>query len=536
MTYRKTWFSYVLWVVYTMLCAIFLVFVGNYVCESYLPAGLGRLGVSVSLPDGAARISGFLMLPVTALVYWTLRGISGRIGKKRAGKEINPRIPEIIAVCAVLALGIFLRVMRASEYIQLQESAGSGTQAYVNGIDYYNMAMVTEEGMAKPPVYGAACLYVVCLSWVLSFLGNRVASAVLFQVFLQAAGLVLSYTVARKTAGRIPACIALLYLACSPGFLEMLKNLGPECFFFVLYMIGMLAAAGFVKGYCENRFRKAQAVAGAAGVGILAGILGYLDPAAFTILPVMAAAAMGEKRRPEGMPANNTSAVSGAVTVMALFSCAAGFLGMAGAFSCDRGIAYGVEIGNWADLHIGNTRTSGFMPLYPYSLDMPQFGILAALAAFLVFEFFRGHSRQNYMLWILLCIIAAPTPMAVLGVQPFGIISMYIWGVLAGLGLQNCLFKGRVGCMRATAGETGQAAEAAAPQEEAGIRQTEEITETEKEVQKAKEITETKPRYLENPLPLPKKHTRRQMDYQYSVEEKNMKFDVEVKDNDDFDI
>lgn len=45
-----------------------------------------------------------------------------------------------------------------------------------------------------------------------------------------------------------------------------------------------------------------------------------------------------------------------------------------------------------------------------------------------------------------------------------------------------------------------------------------------------------KPRYFENPLPLPKKHVRREMDYQYPVEEKDMKYDVEVPENDDFDI
>lgn len=48
--------------------------------------------------------------------------------------------------------------------------------------------------------------------------------------------------------------------------------------------------------------------------------------------------------------------------------------------------------------------------------------------------------------------------------------------------------------------------------------------------------TDPKPRYLENPLPLPKKHVRRQMDYQYKVEEKDMKFDLEIKDDDDFDL
>ena len=44
------------------------------------------------------------------------------------------------------------------------------------------------------------------------------------------------------------------------------------------------------------------------------------------------------------------------------------------------------------------------------------------------------------------------------------------------------------------------------------------------------------PRYFENPLPLPKKHVKREMDYQYPVEEKDMKYDMEVPENDDFDI
>ena len=44
------------------------------------------------------------------------------------------------------------------------------------------------------------------------------------------------------------------------------------------------------------------------------------------------------------------------------------------------------------------------------------------------------------------------------------------------------------------------------------------------------------PHYIENPLPLPKKHVAREMDYQYTVEEKDMKYDVEVSEDDDFDI
>ena len=61
---------------------------------------------------------------------------------------------------------------------------------------------------------------------------------------------------------------------------------------------------------------------------------------------------------------------------------------------------------------------------------------------------------------------------------------------------------------------------------------------TEETVQPEQEEPEKleKPRFIKNPLPLPKKHVHKEMDYQYPVEEKDMKFDVEVDDNDDFDV
>lgn len=43
-------------------------------------------------------------------------------------------------------------------------------------------------------------------------------------------------------------------------------------------------------------------------------------------------------------------------------------------------------------------------------------------------------------------------------------------------------------------------------------------------------------KYIENPLPLPKKHVKRELDYQYQVPEDKMKFDVEIPYGDDFDI
>lgn len=41
--------------------------------------------------------------------------------------------------------------------------------------------------------------------------------------------------------------------------------------------------------------------------------------------------------------------------------------------------------------------------------------------------------------------------------------------------------------------------------------------------------------YIENPLPVPKKHVRREMDYGYAVPENQMHYDVPVAENDNFD-
>ena len=64
------------------------------------------------------------------------------------------------------------------------------------------------------------------------------------------------------------------------------------------------------------------------------------------------------------------------------------------------------------------------------------------------------------------------------------------------------------------------------------------VEQNEKEEGEPEKIPEqiTKPRYIENPLPLPKKHVKKEMDYQYLVEEKDMKYDVNVSETDDFDL
>ncbi len=199
-----------------------------------------------------------------------------------------------------------------------------------------------------------------------------------------------------------------------------------------------------------------------------------------------------------------------------------------------------------------------FTPVYPYVSDIYLMGGAVVLAVFLVFEFLRKDKEQNYTLWLLICILTAPTPLFALGQAAgedfFGIFSLYVWAVLAGLGLQNCIFGGKAEVMQAVIEEINSTVELEGPEQtdrqeitgESEQTDRQEITgeseqtdrqETSKRTDETETIEEPeKPRFFENPLPLPKKHVKKEMDYQYQVDEKDMKYDIEVPENDDFDI
>ena len=42
--------------------------------------------------------------------------------------------------------------------------------------------------------------------------------------------------------------------------------------------------------------------------------------------------------------------------------------------------------------------------------------------------------------------------------------------------------------------------------------------------------------FIKNPLPVPKRHVKKEMDYDFPVSEDKMHYDIEIKPGDNFDI
>lgn len=503
MTYRRTWFDCMLWFLYAVLCIVLIAADSKEWLQHFAGIGIISPQIIYVLP----------VVPIAAL-YWMIRSIATKIRKKWMWKEHAAMILECTVFLLVMAVILLNRIM-ALNYVAalLAQHGGSNANLFPeSSMRFFDMAVVSDRGINMPMDQGISDLYVRLLSFVLSFLGNREVSAVFLQIILQVTGMVLIYAVTRKIAGRLPASIAFLYFALSRTCLDMLEYFDPEWLFFVLYMIGMLAVVSFVKAYCANRIRKPLAVIGAAAVGAVIGGLTYLDLLAASLLIVMMIAAVGKKNRAEEESVRNTAGVSIAVILTAILACAVVWFGTIAMVSYMGGTNITGDV-FWNRLFACLGNSYFYTSRKPYSYDLYLMAALIIPASFLAFEFFRSGREQNYMPWILLCVIAAPTPMAVYGEHGYGVLSLYVWAVLAGLGVQNCILGDKKKVMKAVIEEINTAVE--------------KVEETEEPV---------KTNYIENPLPLPKKHVAREMDYRYDVEEHNMKYDVEVPENDDFDL
>ncbi|MBP3476427.1 MAG: hypothetical protein J6K48_08945 [Lachnospiraceae bacterium] len=521
MTYRKTWFSYVLWAVYAGLCVMLLAFMGYYLYTKYISASMAKIG-------------GLLIFPVVVGVYWAIRAVSQSVRKKYSLHEHTVQMLEAFVVALSVVFGTLYRiyfVLCSEAYFDVNPMG----QAAIKDIlevpyaSYYDMALVRAGEQLTPLTHSAGYLYVLCVSAVCSFLGNKIVSAVLFQAVIQIISIVLGYLVVRKAAGKLPACIVLVFLSFSGTYTGEIYRIVPDCFVFMLYLAGLLLIIKYIKDYCDNQFSKFMAICGAVLVGAVIGILVYLDLKFIVLFIFMIGLFTGKKKSADGEPVDNTIKISVISFIAAVVSCVAGLCAMFGIVALYRETSFLQDLSVWSELYMQQIDIGLFGNMEQIMQELPIVVLIVAAAAFLVFEFFRGNKEQNYMLWIMACILIAPTPMTRGGILSYTMIALFQWSVLAGLGLQNCIFGGQAKMVQAKIEEINASAE---PIEEKKLVQTAEKVLAEEKNEQTKE----KPRFIENPLPLPKKHVKKEMDYQYPVADQDMKYDIEVDENDDFDI
>lgn len=498
MTYKKTWLSYCLWAVFTGITGIML---ANYAIlfwkrEINAVVGYDTIGFV------------FFVFAMAPGCFFLIRKGLLKAAKKYQVSAHTVFLWEIFITLSAFMAGLVYRIYLCIQY-------GGGIQE----TEYYQMAMVKESGETVAMVHGISHLYIKCLSFALSFLGNKVMAAVWMQIFIQMLAILSAYFAVRKLAGRIPACVVTLTLSLSSVYAKQIVSITPEGFFFAFYAAGLLLIGSYLKGYCHSRFQKKAALIGALFLGLTIGALLYLDALSITLFIMAAGVVSGVHKREDFT-----------FSVLLYGLMLLGSLVMLGFFFVLDASLCGVGVSNiaaaWLDLY--RTRFSIDYVLFMTESSMIESFILVLFTAFFVMAFWVRKKTQNAAPWIVLMLVLAPTPLTKVGVLPYQVYSVFIWSVLAGIGLQQSF----------AAGEEEDFAEG----KEQTVLETLQPMEQQTDTAPAAAVEETeaktgaKPRFLENPLPLPKKHEKKEMDYQYKVTEEQMKFDIDVREDDDFEI
>lgn len=517
MLYKKTWFSYILWAAFVCTAGIML---ANYTVLFW------KIQIS---PDTGIYTVGFIFLvfAFAAGLYFLLRKTVAEILSKHRINEHAALMWEIFVVLYIFCIALLYRF-----YLCLQNGAELAVET-----EFYHMAIVREAMGAESVVHGASYLYVQFLSLVFSFLGNKLMAAVWMQIFIEMLTILLAYFAIRKILGRIPACVVMLTMSVSSIYIKQIFALTPEVMFFFLYLLGLFITGSYVKAYCDNRLGTNMALLGAVFSGIVIGILIYLDAFSITLFIILAGLVTGIHKQ-TGIAVKKELSVL--FLLLSLITCT---LSMSGAFALDSYMSGdSIEVVSLAWLNLYSipdlSRLSINAVLYRNNYALIECFIQLILAALLIPAFWNRQKSQNFTPWFALMLIMLPITFSGAGVLSYQIFSVFLWSVLAGAGLQQSLIIEEAAAEPMVTADSFKAMDNVESMNAVksinyieGINAEEDLkTMPLKPMPSAPE-----PRYIENPLPLPKKHEKKEMDYQYEVAEDKMEFDIEIMDDDDFD-
>lgn len=498
MIYRKNWFDYLLLTVYTGICVMILAYMGNQIYVTYVGVPLAKLGM-------------FLPFPLLLCLYPGIRLSSLAIRKKHSFSAHSLAMTEAFAVSVSFVFGTLIRMKEARIWAYIYD-IGSDLEDGLTAGYYYDMAVVKAGEGSEALSHGMSDLFVRCLRFVFSFLGNSVSAAMLFQVTLQMAAMLFAYLAVKKAAGRFAACTVLLLMAFSEPFIRRIDAVSPECLFLTLFLAGLYLTISFVNGSLQRK-GVFSSLPGAILTGVLLGILCYLDLYCVILLLFLAGLLTGKSDA-----AGRRMRLVGCLLI-SLASCAASFFSalyidvLVSNLSFYRGLLRWLEPYKYPpvmpDMRVKHISVIG--------IDYLFFAFLFIVASFVVFSFLRGGKEQMFSIWFLPCILVTPVFLLDFSVVGAGGLALFFWYVTAALGVQSVMLDGQAELMQAKIEQINAAAQPI-PTEAESV--------TDDSVQK--------PRFLENPLPMPKKHVKKDLDYDHPVAPEMMHFDLELTDEDDF--
>ena len=517
MNYKKGILSVVLWFIYAII------------------AGTGLVGTTmVMLPEGGSRPIGLVIagvwLAVTGLVVFLLhRCLQAKWTQSTENSGQVKLIIEGLIAVALIAVGIALRVRE----IMLYDISWEG------GNIWFDAVKVTETTRIPQVVHGAVYFYLQVLHGLLVFLGNKMTAALVLQLVLQIMTGIFLFFAVRKLTGTVAAVVALGYWMLCPA-LSGTMILGPEPLYQLLWMIGLCVCVEAL-----DSFRQRGDVPGIRSVGgfflggIAIGILVYLDVTGLLLLLVVFSVLFLETKQQVKWMRRIGAGVLGLFgTAVAFFACIA----------LDA-VGSGKQMENvllawWKVFSPGKFTWIALYEqpnLYTYVPYQVVAAIMVTILASGVFSYWCRIKCERQSVWLAqVLVLGILSGCGMLSEDMPGFTLLYLLlAIAAGAGIQAVL-PYEMERLRDAGGMPSETVEAVPVGDKAKKRRLniqdleyeelpqEETAPAPEEVPEADKI-----QFIENPLPLPKKHVPKVLGYKLGDDVGD--YDYPVADDDDFD-
>lgn len=510
MNLKKSIFSYIVWAIFAPLCCLEIVFALN-------AAGITEvLGWPLAVVNGGVCV---YLLFLTA-VFFALRTLLG----EAAGLIKNRRKAEI-ALSVVLPV---LILIGAAAYLVLYLVCR--TPLTLEDDSFYRQAVVSAGNSVPFSVHGTLWLYPSLLHMMLLVFGNTPFAGVVLQIVLFFICLLFLYIGMQAFAGTVPAAVSMAAFAFLPVSLQYVFSLTPELFFLTLYLAGFCLAGTLCRKFRQCETSPALDI-WALLLGIYIGFLIYLDLYSLSLYFFLAVLySVDRKKRKQAFVTNLLAVLGGAAGF--LLSVTAAFMLGNMTFS-----------GYLEELLAFYTRDVGFeIELLESALLLPDVtfpGILLLIspAFFIIPGFFVWKRAQNSAFLLNLFLAYGLSVSSVFRFDAQMILTL-AWCILAGLGIYGVIRRSEPEEESMMVKETEKDEMTKESGEKEMAKEGDKISEREETPAEKKQEQDSpapgKP--LHNPLPVPKKKKHSAADFGYAVKEEDMKFDVEVREDDDFDL
>ncbi len=481
MRYKKSLGSNICWLSYTLIIGIALLCMVAGICEN---AGFS---VYVSIP---------IFLVVLLAISGVAFGLHGCVNSYLYRLQDSPvaaGLLKAVGITVFLTVGLYLR-------LQYVVAFGDTEMFKDSAVELFDLQSST-------PVHGSTYLFLNLYLLVFSFINAYAGTTIVMELVFQLLIAFLLYFCLHKRVGYLCGLTSFAFMMVAPSVIQRLGHTSSESLMVLLslFVCMLLLIDSSAKENSVYLFL----------CGILVGLLVYLNiTAVLLVVVLLSTAVQAEKNR----LLNSVAGLAGGFLA---------FIGYVCLDAMENQMVFSKMLTEW---------WSQSRNYYDFSLQLSVENIVLFLLMSLVgFGYYFFAKKDQLSLAFLMCL-------AIFALKWFGLPCVDVTGNLslflllvyfAGLGLNQCCE------MEAYEEEVDSHVEDDEIYEEERLSMKEKVQPFEPAEWVQNPVQEPpvpKVQFLENPLPLPKKHVKKAIDFPITLTRETAEYDYEISENDDFDI